>query len=307
MRNRNGLSLAGVVLAAGGTGLVAAQSDAAQIVSVSFEETSGTLAVDAIGSPASNGIVDTDEDANLGGPDLNVPGIVGSGISLDGLDDGVRFGDTSEFKGVGNSASEFTFVVWVKDIDPQTAGPFERIFDNTNTNQGAATVGGRGWRLNTNGSDVTLQVLEFGSANNINHTFTTLRDFNDDGWSLVALRYDVTGGDNFAEVSILYDSDSGVDASFVDANTETIAGLGTITFGSLAQPRLGHRSDNLSTPNNLAASFDELGYFDTALTDAELAAYFLNVVPEPSSLALLAVGGGLIVARRRRSGTKASA
>lgn len=275
---------------------------AAQVVSIGFEETSGITVADSITPPATDGTIINIETPPIGGgntslADLDVDGIVGSAILLDGVNDAVRFenNQNNEFFQTG----DFTVTLWVKDLTNEVAAA--RLFDYSNTSGDIAQAGAQGYRSFFNGSTIQFQGGKVGSTDNFKLAGT--RAVNPDGWSLVALRYDADGN---ASITVLYDSDLGaVDASFIAGNTDSIAAIGGLTFANNS-PRFGGRADNAGVAN-VGGLLDEVGVWDTSLTDQELADYYFTIVPEPSSVALFAAGAGLMLMRQRRRSQDANA
>ncbi|MEM7682331.1 MAG: LamG-like jellyroll fold domain-containing protein [Planctomycetota bacterium] len=263
-----------------------------QIVQYSFEETdAGQLAqpiVDSIGPPFSNG-------GQGGALNLNVAGVLGSGASFDGVNDGAGTGGAaSEFK----IAGDFTYTMWV-NLPSLAPNVQDRLIDATNGN---AISSAQGWRLLLNpggaGNAFKLQFQANGNnqAGNINASFPALRDVqNDGGWTFIALRYDADGQ---ASVSVLYDSDTGVDAALVALHSASVASDGSLTYGALAAPRIG--TNRNATDKFLTGLVDEIGLWDEVLSDEELAGVFATAIPEPASISLLAAGA-LTAWRRRRA------
>ncbi|MEM6855950.1 MAG: LamG-like jellyroll fold domain-containing protein [Planctomycetota bacterium] len=275
-------------------------TQAALVVNYSFEETTPSTFVDSVGGE-SNG-------ATSGGVQFDVPGVSGSGIRHDGVDDNIQAGpNSSEFKRTG----DFTLTMWV-NLENQSADTLDRIITTSNFN-GSFNDNGSGWRLIVNdvGGDTNRVALQAASSSSGRKTFasafTDVRGLQADGWNLVVLRWDE--GAN-AELTVLYDTDlnsNTLDATFVDSNSATrdISGLDPLNYGGGAIPRIG--SNQSASANLLPAAFDEIAFYDTVLTDAEIASIYTTIIPEPSSLVLLAIGAGLVTARRRKDAAQPSA
>lgn len=283
--------------------LSAANSHAALIVRYSFDETDNTISpqiVDSVGPTFSNG-------DQSGGVDLNVDGVLGSGASFDGVNDFGRAGDSmSEFK----TGGDFTFTTWLNLAD-ETPDIQARVFDTTNVNDSldpgmpGGEAGRQGWRLllnnNVPGNQFKLQLQARGGGGPfLNTVFPSLRDVQSDGaWTFVAVRYDVDGD---ATVSVLYQTDPATPA-VVSANSDSVAAVGAVTYGGGAVPRIA--SNQNGSGKYLAAVYDEITLWDTALTDQELATVFAEGrVPEPSSLLVVVAGMATLLSAGRVRGSR---
>ncbi|MEM1165559.1 MAG: LamG-like jellyroll fold domain-containing protein [Planctomycetota bacterium] len=269
----------------------AAHANAGLIASYTFDETDSGVPVsiiDSAGPIFSSG-------GAAGALDLDVDGILGSGVAFDGNDDVAGLGGaSSEFKQTG----DFTVALWVQ-LPSLAPNVQDRILDATNSNSGIG--GAQGWRLLVNpggaGNAFTLQLQANGNnqAGNINTTFGSLRDLQSTGgWSFIALRYDIDGE---ASISVLYDSDAFASAALVSTNTQSVASDGALSYGALAAPRLG--ANQSGTGGYFSGRMDELRLWNTVLTDAELAAEFNGVIPTPASLPIFVVASVGLAARRR--------
>ncbi|MEM6748861.1 MAG: LamG-like jellyroll fold domain-containing protein [Planctomycetota bacterium] len=272
-------------------GVISSPALGVQVVQYSFDETDGgvpTPIVDSIGPPFSSG-------GQSGALNLNVAGVLGSGASFDGVNDVAGTGGaSSEFK----IAGDFTYTMWV-NLPSLAPNVQDRLIDATNSNSGIGAA--QGWRLLLNpggaGNAFKLQLQANGNnqAGNVNASFTGLRDVQSDGsWTFIALRYDADGQ---ATVSVLYDSDTGVDAALVATNSASVGSDGSLTYGGLAAPRIGANQNGSGA--YLTGLVDEIGLWDEVLSDEELAGVFTAVIPEPASASLLALGAVLAVRRRR--------
>ncbi len=125
-----------------------------------------------------------------------------------------------------------------------------------------------------------------------------------DTWYFVALRYDK---EDQQELTVLAEQAT-IDASAIAAATARNANsVGAIVYpeGTGEATRLGVQRSENATSNNFSGLMDDVGFFNHVLTDAELAdvaTYGVNPVPEPSTLALLAMGllGMGVVWRKKR-------
>lgn len=271
---------------------VAVGTHAGLIVHYDMEETSGPTVFDSVVAPASDG--------TIGGnsfPVQDSPGFIGNGIQFvdtgaDGGTDGgtIRLGTAggTEWKATG----DFTATMWVNLASVPNVQ--DRLIDTTNSN--GAIGNAQGWRLQMNagagaGLKLQLQAKRSGSASSINATLGTLRDLSTDLWTFVALRYDADGD---ATVTLLFETDTNVDAAAVVANSQSTAAIGGLTYGGGAVPRLG--SNQSSQGKFFDGSMDEVRLYNTALSDAELAAVF--AIPEPATALMMLALAGLAFRRR---------
>lgn len=241
------------------------------IIHYDFEETSGTI--------LDSGVGDINTDGTLEGvtpPDPNVTGRFGSGI---------RFVDTgNDADGDGGSlrcgtaaatelkvTSDFTCTLWVKlDRAPQL---LDRLIDSTNADGSVNII--RGWRLLMNDlgapRKLVLHANQDGAGDRVKQTMGSLRDMPIDEWVFIAVRYD-TDGD--AQVTLLYDSDTNVDAAFIQTHTQAVPAVGPLTYGANARPRLGSKQSGNGA--YLDGLLDEFRLYERVLDDAALAGLYLN-------------------------------
>ncbi|MGB0775493.1 MAG: LamG domain-containing protein [Akkermansiaceae bacterium] len=108
------------------------------------------------------------------------------------------------------------------------------------------------------------------------------------------------GDGNYHSIALVYDGPNGEVRTYVDGalvHTNTDADIGTLPatmLDPLSDFRLG--SYNGAENQEFTGIMDQFRVSDTALTPAE----FLTTVPEPSSTALLGLGGLALILRRRK-------
>ncbi|MEM7682332.1 MAG: sulfatase-like hydrolase/transferase [Planctomycetota bacterium] len=254
---RNSISVTPVQIGAGEAG-----------VHYGFEETAGTSAADG----GFNSIA-TDLSLPGSGVNLNVQGVRGSAIALDGTTGVSLDGDLDEWQPAG----DFTTTFWVNLASaPQVQ---DRLIDSTGAT--GPISGLSGWRLLVhNGTGAGSLKMQFQandgtSGNQINATMSDLRDLAIGEWAFVALRYDADGN---ASVTLLYDTDT-ADLATLAQETQSVAAIGDLPYGASTVPRLGTAQGGLT--KFLHGAFDELYLYDWALTDEQLLQAFLLDMATP--------------------------
>ncbi|MGJ8697536.1 MAG: LamG domain-containing protein [Verrucomicrobiaceae bacterium] len=249
----NNLKLASSLFAAIG---MTTASQAALVASFSFEEGSGTVAIDSSGSG---------NDGTIAGGATWAPGILGSAISLDGIDDTIRLNDNTF---AGNTTIT-SISAWVfGGVDNPERSTF---FWGSNVTTGGGT--GRQQQIHLpweNG-------ISYWRAPSGQIAYTADAGVVAGSWNHWAFTKDSTDGDikiylNGAEVA-----------------SGTGAGVTTV-----AASWLGSQGGDDRFYHGLV---DEFKVYDHELSQTEVSA--LAAVPEPSS-ALLAFAGLALGLRRRR-------
>jgi len=192
--------------------------------------------------------------------------------------------DTNTNGGLGGTGS-FTVLAFITT----TSATNQTIFDFS------PTTGG------TSGADLRLFAqangnirIEMSAGSGFEADLGTL-NLNDGTTHLIAAVFDSATGDSFRDVDLyvdgsLFDVTGGVD--------------GTINLGSSRDVFIGSIG-HLATERPFVGSIDDVAIFDTALTGTQLDSIRVNgiatqAVPEPSSAALLGLGGLALILRRRK-------
>jgi hypothetical protein len=110
-------------------------------------------------------------------------------------------------------------------------------------------------------------------------------------WTHFALTYEVSGSDYTA---VFY-------TNGVERLNTTVAGTGTVNFDAIGSS-IGAWMNSGTPERFVSGGLDEFAIYDYALSAGDVASHYA-AVPEPSSMALLAVGGvsAWILRRRRRT------
>ncbi len=257
---------------------IGAAAIGADLVSAyTFDETTGTTAADAVrGGPG---------DATLLGGPTWVAGAIGGGVRLDGVDDWL-----SAANPIANGATAMSFSGWVN----AEALP---VWGSIVKNWGGAQAGQYHFGLQDGDQDLSNFLFnEGGAVSNIRES----APFATNEWIHVAFTYDGTthklfeNGAKIAEAAF----DGGLPYPVAQQPDSGVVGFGVKTADDGLGPDPG-------APGFWQGSFDEFGFWDGALSEAEVQAVYTNgvngvsLVPEPSS-ALLGVLGCFGVLRLRR-------
>ncbi|BDS08990.1 hypothetical protein NT6N_40300 [Oceaniferula spumae] len=207
------------------------------------------------------------------------PGTGNVGINPDGSasfpGNGAANGAHLEVVGPGGSAN-FTVSLWVR-TDSWSQGGFQGIFSNLN----ASTAGNFSWQIDVNSG--TLRVVS--ATANFEIISTDATGFATDTWHHIVLRKTPAGTELFA-------------TELGDVGGPNSLGTNDDNPGGLQNFRLG---TNRNTDSFFRMDMSNVKIYDDADTPiATLFAEGPQLVPEPSSTALLGLGVLGFVLRRRR-------
>ena len=188
-----------------------------------------------------------------------------------------------------SAPSSYTVSMWIKTLNTNFSG-FAGLssWGNSATNPGRFSYG---FGPNTTTQMRAQARFDNGSTNggDIYARSATTPTLNDDNWHMLLWTFDTSNGT----------LQSYFDGALVDTFTSTVASFQMIN-GSSTLGSLGLKGDT-GTFINGSISWDEIRVFRGVATDAEVQNLFaLNVVPEPASVCLVAVGALLCAASRRR-------
>jgi hypothetical protein len=182
--------------------------------------------------------------------------------------------------GINTPADNFTITMWIRpDVLGRTFDRMYETMDNANTSGIRIDTGG-------GGSDFRFLARQAGVANQLTHS----TPLNVNAWYFSAIRYSSTGQ---LSVSLLTDAAS-YTAGNITAATESIATtLGPLN-SHLSGPFLGSITAAGASGKDYRGRMDDLAFFDTVLSDADLAQVasggVASLIPEPGSVGLLLFG-----------------
>ena len=255
--------------------LTASQVHASLVAHWKLDDGSGTTAFDEVGAT---------NDAIFGTPawdNADLPPVP-SGTTHALQFDGASYIESTNFAGIGG-ANDRSVAFWVKlpqdsNTDPANAGLVA---------WGDSNVNGAKWhvRINNSAANGTLGAIR----TEIQGTYLIgSTDLRDGQWHHVVSTF---SGDSMLDVKMYID---GVEETYTGDNGDALVNT-DIGAGADANVFVGARVQSPNA-NYFDGKMDDVRIYDHALNQAEIDALAL---PEPSSLALLTLGG-LLIARRRR-------
>lgn len=206
------------------------------------------------------------------------PGIPNGGTSVQfgGNDDHIEFGGA--YSGLPNSADLFTLEAWINlgDVDPSNGGFAVSYFRN-NTNN----------RYHAIGVDDSGQAVIRQNQDGVSGSVTGSVDLSDGSWHHIV---GVFTNDGTADEDQLY-----VNGVLVGG------GNGPNSDGATDRIAIGFRDNRSGGNGEFPGLIDNVGIYDYALSDTQIAAHYAAgiVIPEPSSVAAVGLLGLLGLRRRR--------
>ncbi len=260
-----------------------AVAPAAELVSAyTFDETGGTTASDAIRGIAG--------DATALGGTTWVAGAIGGGVRVDGVD-----GWLSAANPIANGATAMSFSGWVN----AEALP---VWGSIVKNWGGAQAGQFHFGLQSGDQDLSNFLSnDAGGVSNVRQSTA----FPTGEWVHVAFTYDGTSHKLFRNGTKITEGAfaGGLNYPLAQQPASGVVGFGVKTGDDGLAPDPG-------APGFWQGSFDEFGFWDGALSEAEVMDIYTNgvngisIVPEPSSSVLALLGCLSALGSRRRRGAK---
>lgn len=237
-------------------------SQAAMVANWNLEEGAGsTTTTEQISSTASDAFTDSWSATS------SAPGN-SSSYSLTGTKITTNLTSTLGFSGSGAK----TIVTW---FNTSSHGASEGTFFDYSPTVGAGA--GQDIRLLVKNGGLRMEVssggFEFGSG------------LSDGNWHMVAFVMNANDGINDVDV-------------YIDGTYTTRSSGGT-TIATATGGEIGFGADQTGS-RGFTGQLDQVQIFDTALTKGELDTISVTAVPEPSSTALLGLGGLALILRRRK-------
>lgn len=182
----------------------------------------------------------------------------------------------------------FTIEAWIRN---PTLGGYPTIFRVDDVGQGEAV----NFSLDNNATTPTLRIGFFNSAGTWTaYTSTATVSLDTDTWYHVAVTYSGDGTGNDSSLEFFFDSENDLGASTrggTKLGTTVVADDITALTSTGSDIWLGESAANA----HLGGNIDEVRWSNTVRTEFNLAA-----VPEPSSAALIGLGGLALILRRRK-------
>ena len=261
------------------------------IARYTLDETTGTSAADSAGDATDHGGILQGTTFDAG----SVAGVFGNALSLNGSTDRVRLEGGGAVQG---STGALALTNWTLSTWFYKTGDGSGNQDNGGGGIQGMNLIAKGTGENDSGTVETNYALGLHQANN--GDWLVAGDFEDVGASPnnnLVTGTTVIQDNQWYHAALTYD---GANLRvYVDGTLEVTFGVTDLPELPTAQPAaLGAGlQSNGSGRGHFQGYIDEARIYDEALTDQEIAA--LAVVPEPTSLALIAMGSAMMLRRRR--------
>ena len=209
-------------------------------------------------------------------------GVFGNAVGLDGIDDYIDLANESNFDCTGSQ----TIALWFRSSqEDHNWGDI--------ASKGGTTSPTEPWQITGKGSENRIQgSLKDTTGNYVGRTYSTSDITAWDGeWHHVVLRYDQAASyvqmyfdlDDYSWAPHAYDSDH----PFVTLNDDPVL---------IGEKFLAGDEDYA----NLDGDVDDFGFWDHALDMQHILYINKYGIPEPATIALLGLGGLLLIRRKRR-------